>query len=210
MKRTRKVVRNWFGADRRIIHLDINDFDRATWTKEQHKPQVRKFSFMNLKQPRLAPKLDDHYIAAAIEDLCKNGTLVKLPEPQIGGGYSHVGCQPAEPKTQSIQHFGGSPSDARKREAEAEIDRRCIECHYWPIVEKCPRTRYSFQSIKEEEGNRTTYRTKIILNGEDGTCKRCWEYKEKYQLREGHLSSDQPTGEDSCMEPKGRHPDLSW
>ena len=76
---------------------------------------MQLFSFMNLKQPSFAPKLDDHYIAAAIENLCKKGTLAKISEAQLGGGYSHTRGQPAEPKNQSILYFGGSPSEARRK-----------------------------------------------------------------------------------------------
>ena len=153
-------------------HLrDQNSRERRT----RNLPQVRTFSFMNLRQPRFAPRLDDHYIAASIDELCNRGTLVRLPEAQIGGGYSHARCQPAEPMSQSIRYFGGSPSEARKRETEAEIARCCIECHFWKIVDGCPGTRYSFQSTTEEREDRTIYGTKIVENDEPGTCHRCWE-----------------------------------
>ena len=175
VKRTRKIVRNWFSTHQGISHLNINDFERAKRTRAQQKPQLRTFSFMNLRQPRFAPRLDDHYIAASIDELCNRGTLVRLPEAQIGGGYSHARCQPAEAMSQSIRYFGGSPSEAREREAEAEIARCCIECHFWKIVDGCPGTRYSFQSTKEEREDRTIYGTKIVENDEPGKCHRCWK-----------------------------------
>ena len=78
VKRTRKIVRNWFSTHQGISHLNINDFERAKRTRAQQKPQLRTFSFMNLRQHRFAPRLDDHYIAASIDELCNRGTLVRL------------------------------------------------------------------------------------------------------------------------------------
>ena len=175
VKRTRKVVRNWFGTNKGIRRLSIEDYERATRTRERGRPAVQLFSFMNLKQPSFAPKLDDHYIAAAIENLCKKGTLAKISEAQLGGGYSHTRGQPAEPKNQSILYFGGSPSEARRKEAEGEEERRCIECHFWPVTDECPKTRYSFYPVEEEKEARTWYGIKPVEDDQAGTCQRCWE-----------------------------------
>ena len=154
-------------------------YETAIRTRGPSGQQPQLFHGMGLKKPRLAPKLNDYHIAATMEDLCKKGILVKLPEPQIGSGYFYYAGQPADPKTFSISFFGGKPSEARKREATAEEERRCIECHHWRIVKRCPGNRYSFLPTEKVEGNRTWYGTKTVKNDDCGSCERCWEDPEK-------------------------------
>ena len=127
VKRTRKVVRNWFGTDGGIRRLSIEDYERATRTRERGKPAVQLFSFINLKQPSFAPKLDDHYIAAAIENLCKKGTLAKISEAQLGGGYSHTRGQPAEPNkgVGMLGQWGGAKVYHKRLLASVNVRTSC-------------------------------------------------------------------------------------
>ena len=179
IRRTRKTLRDWFSHGKVIRHLEITKYETAIRTRGPSGQQPQLFHGMGLKKPRLAPKLNDYHIAATMEDLCKKGILVKLPEPQIGSGYFYYAGQPADPKTFSISFFGGKPSEARKREATAEEERRCIECHHWRIVKRCPGNRYSFLPTEKVEGNRTWYGTKTVKNDDCGSCERCWEDPEK-------------------------------
>ena len=129
---------------------------------------------MDLKRPTLAPRLSDHLIAAAIEELANKGSLVKLPEPELGMTYGYGGGQPGAPTTYTVL-YNEVPSHARKLEAAAEEERCCIECHYWYVTETCPRQRYSFGNHDEVKGNiTTTYVTRTLKEGV-GPCSRCWE-----------------------------------
>ena len=122
------IVKNWFGHQWGILHLRIKEFERTVAGRESHRANVRIFEFMDLKQPLLSPKLDDHLIAAAIEEESEKGNLVKMPEARLSDGYSGKIGQPAELEYWSILYNMNS-SEGRGREEQAEEERCCIENH---------------------------------------------------------------------------------
>ena len=174
--RTARAVREWFGAKMTIRHLSINQYYSVRSERASFSNGLNAFSFMELKQPLLGPRLSDYFIAKAIERLTNKGKLVGLPQAQIGGSYTWLGHQPAQATSFTIA-FNSNPTGARERELKAEEERCCIECHYWGIAKDvCNRKRYAFDSWEEKEGNKTTTYTKPVLQEESGECLRCWEH----------------------------------
>ena len=173
--RSRKIVRGWFDEGKQIIHLEIADYEGAVRGTSGRHSEIRIFRIMELKRGRFAPKLNDHLIAATIEKLSNSGTLVKVPEAQIGHPYTSVGEQPTDAKTYRIAHLGKSAIEARKYEEQGEEERCCVECHYWNLTARCPRRRYTFTKREESEGNVTRSFITTIKGEEADPCMRCWE-----------------------------------
>ena len=174
--RTERAVQGWFGTTMTIRHLSINQYNSVSSGSAYFSSGLSAFSFMELKQPFLSPRLSDYFISKAIERLTNKGKLVKLPQPRIGGTYSSIGNQPAQATAYTIA-FNEDPKVAGQREADAEQERCCIECHYWGIAkEVCNRKRYAFDSWDETEGNRTTSYNRPVLQEGSGECLRCWEH----------------------------------
>lgn len=171
--RTQRPIRQFFESY--VVNgIDIARYQEALSSNRATIQGMRLFSPMReqMKQPRLAPKLNDHVIANAIERMWNTGTLVKLPEYQIGISYSHAGYMPSGPRTYTITN-NIDPSEARERERKAEEERACIETHCWGIVPECPRDRYAFQHQK------------AVLNEDVTGCRRCWESAEYYGRGDG-------------------------
>ena len=76
--RISSVLEKWFKSGRRITNLGIGDLKHALSTVRTAKSS-NLFSFMQLKQPRLSPRLNDYFISNALERLATKGKLVKLP-----------------------------------------------------------------------------------------------------------------------------------
>ena len=173
--RTARVVQGWFGTTMTIRHLSINEYHSVRSGNASFSNGLNAFSFMELKQTFLSPRLSDYFIANAIERLANKGKLVKLPQPQMGRSYGHSGHQPAEATSYKIA-YNADPTEAKEIERKAEEERSCIECHYWGIVDEiCGRKRYTFEHWETQDGNRTTYYTNPLLQEDSGECLRCWQ-----------------------------------
>ena len=172
--RTTKATRKWFSKNTGITNISINQYNEKIGNKTSREVKPTIFAFMELKQPILAPRFNDHLIAAATEELAKNGQVVKLAQPQIGNNYSHAGGQPSDPKEYRIL-YNGTPAHAKTIEEKADIERKCVEAHYWRFIEECKRKRYQFGREEKTEGKTTWYYNTTIKKEDAGSCKRCWE-----------------------------------
>ncbi len=166
-----KSLEQWFKV-RNIQRLNIGDYKRAVTNRNS--TVLTTFSFMELRQPGLTPRLNDYLVANAIETLATKGKLLRLPHPNLGGSYSSSGSYPAEAETWNVVHNRDN-QDVEKEERKWEERRCCIECHYWPVTQACPRHRYAFQHWETTEGNTTQGWIKPLLNDAVGDCERCWE-----------------------------------
>ena len=94
--RTQQPVMRWFES-LNLKWVSRTQYQYALSLSQVSMRSIRVFSPMEdrLKQPRLSPKSNDHLIASAIERLASKGNLVKLPDPQMGSSYSHMGHAPA-------------------------------------------------------------------------------------------------------------------
>ena len=129
------------------------------------------FAFMDLGRGVLAPKVTDYRVGTALERLIQRGELARLPMPSIGGSYSTVGNRPAAAERFAIV-YNENRVEARAREAEAELDRMCVEYHYWPIGSRCEK-RYRFELSEEIDGEPQRIRT--VLKDKISKCESCWE-----------------------------------
>ena len=178
--RASRALREWF-SDKNITHFPIQDLEAQPSIPNSVARGVQRFAFMQLGQPALCPKLNDYIIASGIRNLIHKGNLVRLPEARIGGSYTNIGYQPNDAQSYTIA-INKDPIQAKACEEAAELERKCKECHAWPITPACSRQRYSFESSEVIEGNRTTYTTQSVLNEGADECGRCWEQNIEKQV----------------------------
>ena len=173
--RISKVLVRLFRDTGGIQNLDIRGYKTALTQAQHANHPCHIFAFMNIKQPKVMPKLSDYLIANGIEKLANEGRLVKLPQPQLAD-VSPVfwGGKPSEARLYTIA-YNANRDEAKSREDKSDEERCCMECHAWPSFDACPRVRYSFQDYSETEGNITRYGRKALLDEASGACQRCWE-----------------------------------